>query len=105
MMQASTVILQKRKELELLLDNLLDESPFSLEHVKSIVYEEDDNDDFMKIVALFDEGQGPGELEDILDIVTDVWNYFPHKALGGKCPAELVSDESGGMDSEANIRK
>jgi hypothetical protein len=26
-----------------------------------------------------------------LAVITDAWNYFPHCALGGKCPAETVS--------------
>ncbi len=41
----------------------------------------------MKIVAIFDDGD-PMELENILELATDAWNYFPHKILEGKAPAE-----------------
>lgn len=28
--------------------------------------------------------------EEIISLIQDAWNYFPHHYLGGKCPAELV---------------
>jgi len=29
-------------------------------------------------------------LSHVLELVTDAWNYFPHKALGGISPAETL---------------
>ncbi len=29
-------------------------------------------------------------LSNVLELVTDAWNYFPHKALGGISPAEKL---------------
>lgn len=46
------------------------------------------NDDMMKVVAMFDRGGDASELSNILELVTDAWNYFPHKVLGGISPAE-----------------
>jgi hypothetical protein len=41
------------------------------------------------MIAMFDTGEGD-ELSNILDILTDAWNYFPHKSLGGKSPEEML---------------
>jgi hypothetical protein len=26
----------------------------------------------------------------MLQVIQDAWNYFPHRALGGRCPAEIM---------------
>ena len=49
----------------------------------------------MKVVAMFDRGGGATELENALDLVTDAWNYFPHKVLGGISPAEKIAEYHG----------
>lgn len=84
-------ILERRKEIKQELQEMLKEteSDFSLKHIKDIIFNEDDTDDMMKIVAMFDRGGGASELENILDLVSDAWNYFPHKALDGLSPAEM----------------
>lgn len=68
------------------------ESDFSLEDVKEIIYNEEDSDDYQHVVAMFDRGGDSIELQDILDVVTDAWNYFPHKALGGLSPREKAME-------------
>ena len=85
-------ILERRKEIEQeLLDMLKEtESDFTLDHIKDAIYNEDDSDDMMKVVAMFDRGGDASELENVLELVTDAWNYFPHKALGGISPAEMI---------------
>lgn len=85
-------ILEKRKEIEQEVVEMLQEteSDFSLEHVKDIIYNEEDNDDYQHIVAMFDRGGDSGELQNILDVVTDAWNYFPHKALNSLSPTEKL---------------
>ena len=83
-------ILEKRKEIESELVELLKEteSDFTLEHVRDAIYHEEDSDDMMKVTAMFDNGGGATELSNVLELVTDAWNYFPHKILGGISPAE-----------------
>jgi len=76
----------KKEFEELLADH---DSPFNFDHILDIIYREDDTDDMMKIVAIFDRGD-PMELGNILELATDAWNYFPHKILDGKAPAERV---------------
>ncbi len=83
-------ILERRKEIEHELVDMLKEteSDFSLQHVKDAIFHEEENDDMMKVMAMFDRGGDASELSNVLDLVTDAWNYFPHKVLGGISPAE-----------------
>ena len=85
-------ILERRKEIEQeLLDMLKEtESDFTLDHVRDVIFHEEDNDDMMKVVAMFDRGGDASELSNVLELVTDAWNYFPHKVLGGISPAEKL---------------
>lgn len=83
-------ILSRRKEIEQELVEMLEmiESKFTLQHVKDAIFHEEESDDMMKIVAMFDRGGDASELDNVLELVSDAWNYFPHKALGGLSPAE-----------------
>lgn len=85
-------ILQRRKEIEQELVDWLQEtgSEFGLEDIKEIIYNEDGQDAMTDIVAMFDTGQGAIELQNILEVIMEAWNYFPHKAIGGVSPAERV---------------
>ncbi|OHA70432.1 MAG: hypothetical protein A3F15_02335 [Candidatus Wildermuthbacteria bacterium RIFCSPHIGHO2_12_FULL_40_12] len=85
-------ILERRKEIEQDLVDMLKEteSDFSLQHVKDAIFHEEDNDDMMKVVAMFDRGGDALELSNVLELVTDAWNYFPHEILGGISPAEKL---------------
>lgn len=85
-------ILMKRKEIGNELTELLKEtkSDFTLGDVKEAIYNEEDSDDIMKVVAMFDRGGDASELENILELISDAWNYFPHKILGGLSPAEKL---------------
>ena len=103
--QSKQQILERRKEIEQELSDMLKEtkSDFTLDHVRDAIFNEEDNDDMMKVVAMFDpssrtqgvhygagRGGGATELENVLELVTDAWNYFPHKVLGGISPAEKL---------------
>mgnify|MGYP001563297483 FL=1 len=48
---------------------------FTLDDTKKIIYNEEDNDDMMKVVAMFDRGGDASELSNVLELVTDAWNY------------------------------
>lgn len=88
--QTRQEILERRKEIEAELVEFLVEtgSDFRLEDIKEVIYNEEDSDDFTDLIAMFDTGQGAAELQNVLETITDAWNYFPHKALGGLSPAE-----------------
>lgn len=85
-------ILERRKEIEQELVDMLKEteSDFTLDHIKDVIFHEEENDDMMKVVAMFDRGGDASELSNVLELVTDAWNYFPHKILGGISPAEKL---------------
>src|SRR3989344_8018346 len=85
-------ILERRNEIEQELMDMLKEteSDFTLDHVQDVIYHEEDNDDMMKVVAMFDRGGDASELSNVLELVTDAWNYFPHKVLGGLSPADKL---------------
>ncbi len=87
-------ILAYRKELERDLTKLLKEtgSIFTLQDIKDAIYDEEDTDDLMRVIAMFDRGGDASELENILELANDAWNYFPHKLLNGLSPAEKVSN-------------
>lgn len=65
------------------------ESDFVLQDVLDVIFHEEDTDDMTKIVAMFDTSADCVELSDILELITDAWNYFPHKALYGRSPIEM----------------
>ena len=82
----------KKKEVEQELIELLAEtkSHFTLDHVKNVIYNEDGQDALTDAVVMFDNGQGGIELQNVLDVLNDAWNYFPHKIIGGLSPAEMI---------------
>jgi hypothetical protein len=88
-------ILETRKEIEKEFSHMLKEikSLFTIEHIKDIIYYEKDQDDLMKIFAIFDRGGSISEANDILDLINDAWNYFPHKCLGGISPMEKLLEK------------
>lgn len=91
-METKLEILQRRKEIEQELADLLKEteSKFDLDDIKEIIYNEDGQDSLTDVIAMFDNGLGLVELENVLEIVNNAWNYFPHKTLGGLSPEEKL---------------
>ena len=85
-------IIEKRKEIEHELEDFLKEtkSDFTVEDIRETIYEEEETDDFTDLIAMFDMGQGAAELQTVTELLSDAWNYFPHKILGGKSPAEVL---------------
>ncbi len=85
-------ILERRKEVEKELLEMLKEteSDFGLDDIKEIIYNEDGQDSLTDIIAMFDTGQGAAELQNVLELVNDAWNYFPHKVIDGLSPAEKL---------------
>lgn len=85
-------ILARRKKIEKELLDMLKEakSDFGLDYIKEIIYNEDGQDSLTDIIAMFDTGQGAAELQNVLELVNDAWNYFPHKVIGSLSPAEKL---------------
>jgi hypothetical protein len=84
-------IIKERREIEEYTVALLKKvkSDFTFKDVTDAIYNETEQGDLTKMIAMFDTGEGD-ELSNILDILTDAWNCFPHKSLGGKSPEEML---------------
>lgn len=84
-------ILAQRKEIEAELLELLEltNSDFSLEDIKEVIYNERETDDMQDVIMMLDDGN-PENLSNVIETVTDAWNYFPHKILKGLCPMEKL---------------
>jgi tetratricopeptide (TPR) repeat protein len=85
-------VLKKRKKIEKKLLSFLKNSgsDFTSEEIKEVIYNERSHNEFSKIISVFDKGQDSGELKEILQLLNNAWNYFPHKRLGGLCPMEKI---------------
>ena len=49
------------------------------------------------VADMFELFEAPGSIVDIdaaLPVIQDAWNYFPHRALRGQCPADLLEEEA-----------
>ena len=90
--EAKQQILERKKEIEKELLEMLKEtkSDFGLDDIKEIIYNEEGQDDLTQVISMFDTGQGAAELQNVLELVNDAWNYFPHKVIGGLSPAEKL---------------
>lgn len=97
----SPEILAKRKEIEGELLYFLKEtgSEFTLDHIKRAIYNEDDINTISDLLSMFDCGQGGLELQNILEVINDAWNYFPHKSLSGLSPVEKLEEYHRGQDN------
>ncbi len=85
-------ILERRGEIEKELSDMLKKtgSGFWLKDIKELIYNGEDNNDFHRLIAMFDRGGDASELNNILELASNAWNYFPHKNLGGISPAEKL---------------
>jgi len=84
-------IIKQKHEIEQEFIDLLEEhqSNYTLGDIKEIIYNEDGQDDLTKIIRIFDRGGDASELDNILELATDAWNYFPHKLLNNRSPMEM----------------
>lgn len=68
----------------------------TFEEIKEIVFNEDGQEDFNKLIELFVSKINSGNLDEInevLKFVNAVWNYFPHKSLRGLAPVEKIKSK------------
>ncbi len=85
-------IAKKRKEIEKNLLALIKKykANITIDEIKEIIYNEKSHKELDEIVKKLDQNQSPEEFERMLYLINDVWNYFPHKVLGGISPAEKI---------------
>lgn len=89
--QSAQLILMRRKEIEESIEHKLKEihSDFTLQDVKDTIHKEQGSRDLPNIISMFDTGKDGTDLNEILQIINDAWNYFPHKSLGGVSPKDV----------------
>jgi hypothetical protein len=44
-----------------------------------------------QMFAIFDAGGHPVDEDTLLPVIQDAWNYFPHRSLNGRSPAEVFA--------------
>lgn len=66
-------------------------SNLTIEDLKNLVYNENGQNCLNQIILKFDCGQDIEELNRVAQIITDAWNYWPHKRLDGFSPVEMIS--------------
>jgi hypothetical protein len=68
----------------------------SVEQFKKFIYEKGSVISLGEYVSLtfrlFPAQRRDVDIDTRLSVLTDAWNYFPHRARGGKCPAELLGE-------------
>lgn len=86
------------KKIEELIEELNIQDEISLKEFKEIIYnEKEGNKEFNYLVSVFVSKIPDIErANEVAQIVSDAWNTFPHKSLGGLSPQEVIkkSNES-----------
>jgi hypothetical protein len=65
-------------------------SNVTLADIKDIVWNEQDNNLVSRVVFELAEQNPKTKFEDILQIINDAWNHFPHKRLNGLAPRDMI---------------
>jgi hypothetical protein len=70
------------------------ESEATVEDIKQLILEHDGkahpSECFVDLIDLFRAEKA--DVDFLLPVIQDAWNYFPHRSLGGRCPAEVMVD-------------
>ena len=69
-------------------------SAATVEDIKTMILEHDEarhpSEYFADLLMLFNAGED--DLDHLLPVVQEAWNYFPHRSLGGHCPAMAIAN-------------
>lgn len=91
-------LFNKRKEVEIGLIKMLSKSKsdYDIDDIKEIIFEEHDIEDMHELIRIFDDGN-TDDLSNVLELISDAWNYFPHRVLNGQCPNEKMMKYRNGI--------
>ncbi len=94
-------ILKKRQEVERDMRQILSKMDTKLtwEDMRYIIYNEEPMEGMKKIADWMDLSDDIDKANDVLQVINDAWNFFPHKKLDGLCPIEMIKK----MDKEKNF--
>ena len=69
----------------------------TIDTVKDLVWHEEGDKAFNefteRVLGYFNNIRDVDELNGILQVFNDAWNYFPHKCLNGQSPAQVVGED------------
>jgi hypothetical protein len=71
-------------------------SSATLATVKALIFEEDGRHPFSRYVVEMTKLFGADD-DDALALIQDAWNFFPHRRLANRCPADLFLESSPGL--------
>jgi hypothetical protein len=89
---SSGEILNIRQQIDERLEQVIKKTggDLKLNDIKNIIYNESGQEDIQKIVSSFSDIQDFNELQQLISLVMDAWNYWPHKNLNGLAPVERL---------------
>lgn len=86
------------KQIKELIEKYELQDQLSVEQIKGWIWHEEGDpmqatkDYQMKFINLFtDKAKNLDELNKVVGVCMNAWNYFPHKSLGGKAPTEMYN--------------
>lgn len=81
------------KKIEKLIKYLNLQDKISLKEFKEIIYnEKEGNKEFNYLISIFvPRVPDINKANEIAQIISEAWNAFPHKSLGGLSPQEVIA--------------
>jgi hypothetical protein len=63
----------------------------TVEEIKNLIFEgEQDFKSYVGyLLSMFENPKSTVDIDAALPVIQDAWNYFPHRFLNGRCPAEV----------------
>jgi hypothetical protein len=88
-----------RARIEKRLSDLLQQtgSEATLDDLKAIIFNDDGERPFAEYVMYLTELFGAGgqvHIDALIPAIQDAWNFFPHRRLAGRCPAQLFLEQA-----------
>lgn len=101
---------QVEKDLNCLFEKYSIQEKVSVDDIKNWIWNasghamEASNKFQKKCLNLFPPAKDVDELNNLMQVFVDAWNYFPHKSLKGKSPAELFHETYGEKLGKRSLR-
>jgi hypothetical protein len=72
------------------------DSFITLDKVKNLIFEAEPADNRSYLIAMLSAVNcDVADIDDAsLQVIQDAWNYFPHRFLNSRCPAEIMMEKT-----------
>lgn|GEM_PF-915301 len=94
------------EKLESLLQKLSLSKPITVADIRDIIWNAQKSSNSSQLFSLLaPHAKDQETIQEIMKIIQDAWNYFPHRTLGGKSPNDLVMEhhQTGNIDQSKQI--